>query len=152
MSEFNRTTAILAELASLTDYDTARHADITFTFTTDEGERICRVLRESVAEEYRAGNVDWQDRVRVAATVGQGLTKRADTLAWFAAIHDILTLTTTTEYDPDQVFVADGSTMGESVTDALRVRFTQAAYALLTYLEQNADEKQFNYDPGDSEE
>lgn len=151
MPEFDRTAAALAELATFDDDDTARYADITFTDGEDRG--MCAILRESVAEEYRAGHVECRTRERVARDVAEDLTRRADTLRWFGAIRDILRLDTTTEdYDPDRVAVRHGGCLEDTVEDALRLRFVRAAYALLTVIEDEVDEKETNHPDDDTDD
>ena len=151
MPEFDRTAAALAELASMDDDETARCAEITFVEGVDHG--MLAILRESLAEEYRNGHVERRDRGRVAATVGEDLANRADTLAWFGVIRDILGLETSTEdYDPDRVAVRHGGSLADVVEDGLRLRFTNAAYALLTVIEDEVDEKEYNHPDDDADD
>lgn len=150
MPEFDRTAAALAELAAMDDDETARCAEITFVDGVDHG--ILRVLRESLAEEYRQGHVDRRDRYRVAATIGEDLANRADTLKWFGVIRDMLSLETTTEdFDRDRVAVRHGGNLEDVVEDGLRLRFTLAAHALLTVIEDEVDEQEYNHPDDDTD-
>lgn len=149
MPEFDRTAAALAVLADLDDDTTARYAEITFTDGEDRG--ICRLLRESITEEYRAGHVELRTRERVAGDVAAHLVDRSDTLRWFGAVRDILTLETTTEdYDPERVAVRHGGRLEDTAEDALRLRFVQAAYALLTVVEDDVDTQEAEHDDTDT--
>lgn len=148
MTEFDRVAAALAILTAMDDDDLAQNADIAFTTQDDRG--VCRALRQSVTEEYQAGHVERRDRHRVAADVGEDLTKRADTLAWFGVISDILDLDTTTEdYDEERVRVTHGGRLADVVDDALRVRFTNAAYTLLTVIEDQVDDQETSHPTDD---
>lgn len=145
MSEFDRSATILAELASLTDDQTAQLASITFRTQDDLG--TCRIMRDSIAEEYRksADTRREPDRYPLACRVGADVAGRGDQFARFAAVYDIGDLRVAADdYDPSSVQVSERTTVADIVADALRVRLSQAAYALLTYLEEDADEKEYS--------
>src|SRR4051794_6952783 len=96
MPEFDRTAAILAELESLNDDTTAQLAEITFATQDDHGS--LEILRDSIADEYRQGNVDSRDLSTTARTVGADVAGRGDRMARFAAVYDIERLTVAAEY------------------------------------------------------
>lgn len=144
MPEFDRRAAILAELDSLDDDTTAQLAGI--TFVTQEDHATLRLLRESIAEEYRTGRAETRDRYPVARAVGEDVAGRGHQMARFASISDIDTLpTTATAFDPGAVQIAEDMRIGEIVAAALTLRLSQAAYELLGYLEDDADTKEADH-------
>lgn len=148
MPEFDRAAAILAELAGMDDDSIAQTAEI--AFRTQNDHESCRILRESIAEEYRGDKVDPDDLWRTASEVGDDVAKRGNQFARFAAVHDIggLQVINADEgCDPSLGCVPVGSddSIDHIVEAALRVRFTQAAHTLLTYLEADADNKEIGH-------
>jgi hypothetical protein len=154
MPEFDRDAAILTELASLDDDATAQTAQITFRTQEDYG--TCRVLRESIAEEYRNGRADDRNRWRTAEEIGADVAGRGDQMLRFAAMSDIGDLTVTYEHSgipgTNEVPVNEGDDLDDVVSHALTVRLTHAAYQLLTYLEDVADDKEDDHVDTDTDD
>jgi hypothetical protein len=151
MPEFDRTANIQDELRSLDDDTTAQLAEITFTSQDDQG--TCRLLRESIAEEYRNGHAERRDRWWVAGTVGEDVAGRGDRMARFASVYDIEAMPIIIDIEHagglSAVSVSAGQTIGDVVCRALAVRLTHAAYQLMTYLEDHADSKEGEHEDTD---
>lgn len=145
-AEFDRAAAILAELDRMDDDTTAFVAGITFVDGDDHG--TCQALREAVAEEYRTGRAERRDKFRTARTVGNNVAEHGSHMTLLAAISRIGDMRTTIveDSDDDAVLINDGDDVDVVVLAVLRVRYRQAAEALLTHLEEYADDRECDGD------
>jgi hypothetical protein len=151
MPEFDRTAACLAELSTMDDDTTAQIAEIAFVTQNDYG--VLADLRKSIAAQYSAGHVERRDRWRVAGDVGTDVAGQGDQLPRFAAVTDIEypRLDVGGSFDPGlgTVPVSGDATIGQVVESAVRTRLAMAAHALLTYLEDYADDKEADHEDTD---
>lgn len=149
--EFDRKAVILRELSGLDAQALHRIADMGTTEASGADDLV-RALAASVREEYEDDNVDPREPLERADVVARDLSARGDVevIRVFGLIP--LAQSAVVGEDSDEVRAEPGMSMTAVLRDSLRAAYHGGAESLFTYLEDEADRLETEWDDAHADE